>query len=256
VSATPSWYDVLDVDQSATTEEIRTAWKAAIAGLDPTDRRFRVLNQAAEVLLDPVTRAEYDAGLTSHAAPVSLEKQTPEPERVSRPTGTRRGVPGWLLVGLLLATLLFVVLSVVEARDNDDGGTSTTSSSEAIPDAQAAAEKAAVAITAYDFRDLEGSRAAAIPFMSKAYQEKYDRLFAVVEENAPNTKTVVQTRLVASAVGLVGDDRIQVLVFFDRSTTNAVVSEPQITRDQATLTMVREGGEWLVDDLTTTLPTS
>jgi Mce-associated membrane protein len=61
VSATsPSWYDVLDVDPSAGPEEIRAAWKAGIADLDPTDRRFRVLNQAAEVLLDPQARAEYD----------------------------------------------------------------------------------------------------------------------------------------------------------------------------------------------------
>ena len=53
VSAGPNLYDLLDVDRSASEAEIRAAWKAEIADLDPTDRRFRMYNQAAEVLLDP-----------------------------------------------------------------------------------------------------------------------------------------------------------------------------------------------------------
>ena len=57
---TPSWYDLLGVEPDATAGEIRAAWKTAIADLDPCDRRFRMLNQAAEVLLDPRSRAAYD----------------------------------------------------------------------------------------------------------------------------------------------------------------------------------------------------
>ena len=66
---TPSWYDVLDVDEDATPAEIRRAWKTAIADLDPGDRRFRLANQAAEVLLDPERRAAHDAELAA-AEPV------------------------------------------------------------------------------------------------------------------------------------------------------------------------------------------
>jgi Mce-associated membrane protein len=56
-----SLYDVLDVEPDATEDEIRAAWKSAIADLGPGDRRFRAYNDAAEVLLDPVRRAAYDA---------------------------------------------------------------------------------------------------------------------------------------------------------------------------------------------------
>ena len=55
-----NWYDVLDVDPTASADEIRAAWRSAVAELDPTDRRFRVYNQAAEVLLDPARRSAYD----------------------------------------------------------------------------------------------------------------------------------------------------------------------------------------------------
>ena len=58
---TPTWYDLLGVEPDASADEIRAAWKAAIADLDPGDRRFRALNEAAEVLLDADRRAAYDA---------------------------------------------------------------------------------------------------------------------------------------------------------------------------------------------------
>lgn len=58
-------YDILDVDESASVEEIRAAWKSAVADLDPTDRRFRAYNDAAAVLLDADKRAAYDAGLAA-----------------------------------------------------------------------------------------------------------------------------------------------------------------------------------------------
>lgn len=61
-------YDLLNVDESATPEEIRAAWKAAIADLEPSDRRFRAYNDAAGVLLDDGKRASYDAGLAEERA--------------------------------------------------------------------------------------------------------------------------------------------------------------------------------------------
>jgi|GEM_PF-742170 len=62
---TVSLYDLLDVEQNASPDEIRAAWKVAIADLDPTDRRFRAYNDAAGVLLDPGKRAEYDAEIAA-----------------------------------------------------------------------------------------------------------------------------------------------------------------------------------------------
>ncbi len=64
----PNLYDLLDVDPTATSDEIRAAWKAAIAELDPTDRRFRAFSDAAGVLLDEEKRAAYDAELAAAAA--------------------------------------------------------------------------------------------------------------------------------------------------------------------------------------------
>lgn len=88
-------YDILNVDESASVDEIRSAWKAAVADLDPTDRRFRAFNDAAAVLLDTDKRAAYDAELAAvhdtdagaspaqeAPAPVALTKDTPDVEPV------------------------------------------------------------------------------------------------------------------------------------------------------------------------------
>lgn len=61
-------YDILNVDESAGVDEIRAAWKAAVADLDPTDRRFRAFNDAASVLLEADKRAAYDAELAATRA--------------------------------------------------------------------------------------------------------------------------------------------------------------------------------------------
>ena len=110
-----NWYDVLDIDPAASDDEIRSAWKAAIAELDPTDRRFRVFNQAAEVLLGADERAAYDARRAEEAAAAAEVPQqaqaegaegTPSPAGVpeAQPGREARPVPGWLLVALALAT--------------------------------------------------------------------------------------------------------------------------------------------------------
>ncbi|CAB4771390.1 unannotated protein [freshwater metagenome] len=305
MSAGPSWYDVLGVEPTADAAEIRAAWRAAIADLDPTERRFRSLNQAAEVLLDEQSRAAYDAELAgaapaagrganapsagrgasaaSHETPADAEPTTTKrprlPRREKKPTADRgapspsagRGasaashetpaapsrlplVPAWALVlAAVLATLGVVTatLASVQAGEpvSEDGGALVEQSAE---EARNAAVRAVVPVLSFDYRTLEEDAAAARSYMTSSYQEeKYDPLFAVIEENADNTQTVVEVQVVDSAVTRTGDGRVEILLFVDRPTTNRESQEPVVYKDQATLTMAEVDGQWLVDDLRT-----
>jgi Mce-associated membrane protein len=281
VSAGPSWYDVLGVDPAADADVIRAAWRAGIADLDPSDRRFRSLNQAAEVLLDPASRATYDASLVepdserdADPAPVaapSVAPPTHETGRTRAPQAPRapqepkaprpeRGpsrlplVPAWVLLVVAVLAALGVAtatLAAVQAGEpvSDRGGVLVEQSAE---EARAAAIRAIVPVLSYDYRSLEEDAAAARSYMTSSYQEeKYDPLFAVIEENAPNTQTVVGAQVVDSAIVRTGDDRVDVLLFVDRPTTNKQVRQPIVYKDQLTVTMARVDGQWLVDDLTT-----
>lgn len=254
MSDTPTWYDLLDVPRDAPADDVRAAWKSQIADLEPGDRRFDALNRAAKVLLDPDARAAYDEGLAPEPedpAPAGAEASQPvedvAPDRSRRSsTGESHGVPSWLLAGLGVVAAALLVATGWMWTSRDDGA-----GDRAARDAQVAAERAVVPVLSYDYEHLADDKAAAQALMTGGYREDYDKLFALLEENAPQTQTKVTASVIASGVVRASDDRVQVLVFVDRPTTNRLSAEPVVYKDQVTLSMQRVDGEWLVDDLVT-----
>jgi Mce-associated membrane protein len=250
VTDAPTWYDVLDVPHDASTEEVRAAWKSRIADLEPGDRRFDTLNRAAKVLLDPAARQAYDE---SHPPVEEAGTDTPPPVEEDAPapvTSPRReggdGVPSWLLAGLgVLAAGLVVATAWTWTRGEAAGDDA------AVRDAQVAAERAVVPVLSYDHETLEADQREAQALMTGGYREEYDKLFTVLEENAPQTQTRVTASVVSSGIVRASEDRVQVLVFVDRPTTNKLNAEPVVYKDQVTVSMQRVDGDWLVDDLVT-----
>lgn len=258
---TPSWYDLLDVEPTAGADEVRAAWKTAIADLDPTDRRFRLYNEAAEVLLDPARRQAYDAELAASqpaaapdadvdADPVSLDKPGPAAVAAPDPSTTSSAgpawvVPTWLLVLVaVLAAALVVAAALVWREPSDD------SVAEAERSALAAAERAVPPVLSYDAADMEGSRSAAASYLTDDYREERDKLFdEVIEANAPNTGTKVETTVAESSiVRATDDDRVEVFLLIDQATTNKKGALP-VVRTWVTMTMQRVDGDWLVADM-------
>ncbi|MBM7508862.1 Mce-associated membrane protein [Nocardioides salarius] len=248
-----SWYDVLGVERGASTEEVRAAWRSGIADLDPSERRFRLLNQAAEVLLDPERRAEHDAAL---AADEPADEPAPAPTATPTATASRLPlVPGWALVVLVVLAVLSVgAAALVWAQPNErvvasaSGGNEIEESAE---QARAVAERAVGPVLSYDYRSFDESTAAARSYMTPAYQEEYDKLVAALEPNLEEVQPVVEVDVVDSAVVRTGDDRVDVLVFVNRPTLRKGMDEPEVYKDQVTLRMVREDGRWLVGALST-----
>lgn len=255
MSDAPTWYDLLDVPRDASTDEIRTAWKAQIADLEPGDRRFETLNRAAKVLLDPAAREAYDAGLDAErSSPAAVADAPPaedapalsdvEGER-ERATAGSGDVPSWLLAGLGVLAAGLVAATAWMWTAGDEGDDS------AAREAQVAAERAVVPVLSYDYETLEADQRAAQALMTGGYREEYDKLFTVLEDNAPQTQTRVTADVIASGIVRAAADRVQVLVFVDRPTTNKLNAEPVVYKDQVTVAMQLVDGEWLVDDLTT-----
>jgi Mce-associated membrane protein len=262
---TPTWYDLLGVERDASADEIRAAWKVAIADLEPTDRRFKTLNEAAEVLLDEDRRAAYDAGLEPEAdtqpdgsGETEAQLDAPDdtqpgedPRTTARPGEDSRAtappsVPAWLLAVLaVLVAALLATAGYLVTQPSDDTIADATS------EAQAASERAVTTILAYDYRHLDEDQKAAQELMTASYQKKYDPLFTQIAANAPDLKAVVTAEVVASGVVRSGEDRVQVLVFVNRPTLRADKTEPTVFRDQVVVTMVKSGDDWLVDNMDT-----
>jgi Mce-associated membrane protein len=293
----PTWYDLLDVEPDAATDDIRAAWKSAIADLDPTDRRFRTLNEAAAVLLDADKRAAYDAELAA-LEETAVEDEAVEEEPVEAETaedvpdspGAVEGetdaetkesggrtlpmLPTWGLIAagvlavaaVVAAGVVFFGQEKVETVSNNNVTTSTVEGAvgkqisrnhkllveEQGAEALQAAKKAVVPLLSYDYSKMDESKSKAHDVMTKDYREDYDRLFAVLVDNVPETKTVVKTLApVDAGVIRVSEDTVQILVLVDRQVTNAQRSTPIGYQEYAMLTMAKVGDEWLVDKVET-----
>jgi Mce-associated membrane protein len=194
-----------------------------------------------EGALAPVTRpGSRISGLVTR-----LRRSSTSGEQRPSSTNGAPGVPGWLLAGLgvLAAGLLVAVVWMWTTGEEGDDSAARA--------AQVAAERAVVPVLSYDYEHLDADQEAATALMTGSYKAEYDKLFAVLEENAPQTRTRVAAEVIASGIVRATDDRVQVLVFVDRPTTNKLSAEPVVYKDQVTLSMQRVDGEWLVDDLVT-----
>lgn len=281
---TPHLYDLLDVDETASADEIRAAWKAAIADLEPTDRRFRVYNDAAAVLLDADRRAEYDAGLAAEraAAAAAEEAAQPEPaaaseaEPVAEPAAgepqdrapdrddtppSSAGRPGpatgtLVAVGVAAALALALLVWVLTLPGTTADLTPAERSEQAarLDDAASAAEDAAaqivpVALT-YDYRTFDEDVAAAQAVMTDDFGAERSALLADLREQAVDQRSVVTAAIAGTGVTRVSDggDLATVVVFVDQNVEKAG-SEPTVLRMWVTATLVRDGDEWLLDGM-------
>jgi Mce-associated membrane protein len=284
-----SWYDVLGVDRSASAEEIREVWKKAIADLDPTDRRFRACNQAAEVLLDPTRRAEYDAELGPEAEPETIFDEPDEPETIvdepdesaflikpgpeyepgaaddsSPPTVAPPGgpwlVPTWLLVAMASATLVLLAASLLAVKAGDVDvepfawvrGDESVSVEDSADEARQAAEKSVPLVLSYDYRTLDRDHDRAVRVLTGEQLDDYERNWTDgIAPNAAKVKAVVETSIAESGVGLssISEDGNHVELLV---VVDSQTRNVKVTNRQTlglTVVMVRSGGEWLIEDL-------
>lgn len=266
----PTWYDVLGVERDASPEEIKAAWRQATDALEPGtgSGRFRSLNDAADVLLDPGRRSAYDetlpprdgapepadgiAGAGEQAgppAPAPLPESDAAGERARHePAGRRALLLTGLLALLTVAALVAAGLFALEVRQD-------AQVAQARDRAPAAAERATEAILAYDYRRLAEDRQRAARYLTDGFEKKYLENFALLEEQedgtpgaAVQTKTVVKATVLGSGVMDAEADRVRVLVYVNQ-VSERPKREPQIFQNRVSVEMQREGSRWLVDDL-------
>ncbi|ROR89591.1 J domain-containing protein [Nocardioides aurantiacus] len=233
----PTWYDVLGVDRTASAATIKQAWREATDKFEPGTGagQFRMFNEAADVLLDPERRAAYDATLTgdTDSAPVPpAAEPTPtvraEASEPTGPTSTRRGlraprrrtatgtaaptagrdgsrVPGFLArparSTAVLAVLALLVVAVVTAAVLVGLRVQDAAvAQDARSEAPAAAERAAAAMLSYDYRTLPEDRQRASRYLTGGFKKQYLDNFTLLEKQADGTDgAAVQSKAVVEA---------------------------------------------------------
>ena len=208
------------------------------------------------MLLDRDRRAAYDlelmgAELDAHQDESALAEDPTEPEATpDEPAAAPRVVPGWLLVAVAAVAALVVGACAVVAVDGALRRQHRRRHPPG-PEQRGARDRADPVLRRGQPGNLEDDQRTAEGFMTDDYRAEYAKLFEVIKANAPETGTQVSTEVIASGVVRSGDDRVSVLVFVNRPTTNKQLKEPVVYKDQVTVTMQRVGDDWLVDDLVT-----
>ena len=242
----PTLYDILGVAPDASRDEVKHAWRDAAERFEPgsggSTAQFRMFNEAAEVLLDPERRAEYDARLAAaeprsggtavppaalptapvpgaSTATVTLTKADPADDRVEpsrepappvaadrvpdRAPGERETQKRGVPTVALVALAVVTALVVGLAAYFAFEAKRAADYREALDRAPAAAERAAVAVLSYDYESLETDRDAAARFLTDDYEKTYVETFGLVEENAPDLKAQVEAQVLASSTMVV-----------------------------------------------------
>lgn len=162
----------------------------------------------------------------------------------SPPVPRRRGMPGWLrmgLVALLVAALGVTGGLLLQHRDH-------VARQRASAAALAAARTAAVTVLSYDYRHLDRDFAAASALTTAPFTAEYQRTTTkAVRPVATTTKATVTAAVSAAGVVRAARDRVVVLVFVNQTTQSSRLERPQLDQNRVELTMVRGGdGRWLL----------
>lgn len=157
------------------------------------------------------------------------------------------------LLALSLVALLVVVLLWQSERDDTHAGDRAVALTAAGKAADAAARKAVVAMTSYDYRTVAKDFAWVDDAGTKKFQDQFAEISKPIKELVVALRATAKGSVVASAPVVKDRDHVTVLLFVDQEISNpgSGTTGPQRGLDQprVTMQMVREHGRWLVDEV-------
>lgn len=250
-----TYYDVLGVPRDADPAQIKAAWRDAVDRYDPGEgsSQFTLFNTAAEVLLDPARRAEYDAGLAPEQRPDPGPESEPTPEPGPAPAAPvaaangRPGPPRWLLV----VTVVLAVLAAGAAVWLRAEAQRAEALDQARRVAPAVAAEAAEAVLSYDHETLDADRDAGVKYFTGDYRDDYlETMDEVIAETATQTRASVAAEVLETGVIRAEADRVEVLLYVNQVTTStANDGQPTTALNRVRFTMVERDDTWLVDHI-------
>lgn len=118
-------------------------------------------------------------------------------------------------------------------------------------EALAAASKQAVAMLAYDFKDVDSQLASAAEGLTGSFRDDYNKL--VLEAIAPGAKERqlnVQVTVQAASVISADADDAAVLLYLNQTTTSSDVPDARTSGSRVRVDLEEVDGRWLVNRLT------
>ncbi|WP_375002188.1 hypothetical protein [Aeromicrobium sp. CTD01-1L150] len=155
-----------------------------------------------------------------------------------------------LAVLVVVLALVFAVVASYWAVQKIRGGAGLEA---AQAEAAAAASTASEQILGYRYDRLDEHLENAQALMTDDFAEEFESISPALDDLAPQRQIVVEaTARDAAAMPCGGDcsrDAVDVLVFIDQARVADGDDEPTVFGNRIALSMVKSGGDWLVDDI-------
>jgi hypothetical protein len=155
-------------------------------------------------------------------------------------------VPAALIAVIALVAGSWFAIDQISNRGNDD----VTASNE---QAASAAGTAAQTIFSFTYDKLPEHLKNSKALMTKKFAKQFDKIAPALTELAPQRK--IQVEAVARDAGAIqcGDNcstkKADILVFVDQARLIGNSKEPTVFGNRITVSMVKQGGTWLVADI-------
>ncbi len=175
------------------------------------------------------------------ARPTQDVAAVPAAPAVPGATGGRNLV--WVLGSVVLALAVLTAFLGYQAYVSRGQGQVETSRRDAV----GAARNAARLVFSYDYRHLAKDFAAGRATTTGVFQGEYDKTTAkLVNDVAPRYKAVVVADVSDASVVTASVNQVVTLVFLNQRSSSTLAAQPKITQSRLELTMVHQGGHWLV----------
>ena len=185
------------------------------------------------------------------AAPVAPDLVA---EKESEPAAPRTGTFAdrlrrpWVRIAMAVAMVLTLVLLVLAYLDWHDTR-QMQSADDAARTVRATVSDKVEALLSYSFDTFDSDLKAAQAGMTDDFRKEYDPTVQEIRSRALAQKRSQQADVVAVAVLDATPDKVRTLVFVNTISQRANHDKRSVMQNRVTVTMVKQGGSWLIDDL-------
>ena len=170
------------------------------------------------------------------------------PQAAAAPRGVRRWVPVLLAVALA-AALVAVGLLWQAGHEQRQDAAANAALIEAGAQARAAAERAAVAMSTYDYRTVEEDFAWVDTAATEEFQQRFSEISLPSINLVKTLESSAKGEVVDSGVVVEDATHVKVVLFVDQRITGKGEGTSEPDQSRVTMHMVEQGGVWLVDDV-------
>lgn len=158
--------------------------------------------------------------------------------------------PLWVATAVLIGLAGWFGFEAYSARYTGAAANEAMVSAGATSEVSGQVSDAVEKLFSYDFNDTAKTEAASKELLTGAAVQRYEELFAVVKEQAPQQQLIVTTKVKERSVTRLQGDRAELLLFVDQHARRANAPGENAGPAQISVSAEKQGDAWKISQIT------